>query len=120
MQPQGRCQPMNHSPARYTTKFVETHATANRLNRRLSVNRQKNGTKRSSSPAARGSPSLEVDHSSNECSCRVQLTSRCSVSSMFRSRLRTGKGVNACCFASKPHAGKAVQGNETAQDHQSA
>jgi hypothetical protein len=120
MQPRGRRQPTNHSPARYTTKFVETHAIANRLNRRLPVNRQKNATKSSSSPAAQRSPSLEVDHSSNECSCRVSWLSRCSVSSIFRSRLRTGKGVNACCFASKPHAGKAVQRNETAQDHQSA
>ena len=52
MQAHGWCQPMSHRPSRYTRKLVDSHATASRLNRRLSVNRQKKAIRSSARPTS--------------------------------------------------------------------
>jgi hypothetical protein len=67
-QPRGRCQPMNHRPSRYTRKFVEIHPTANRLNRRLSVKRQKKAMSSSPKPTKQELP----ERYPNEGVCHVQ------------------------------------------------
>lgn len=51
-QPQGRCQPMSHNPARYTRKHVEIHATPIKLMFRRAVIRQKKAIRSSVCPTS--------------------------------------------------------------------